>query len=138
MTTSLEIEQDREPSANRVGWNMLPEEMRQFLRNLASMPDGAVIEDGGRPLFRVLPYPRPSSGVEGLEWTSQDNQRRCDLIDKDLDGRLTPNERIELTTLEGRLDKHIDAITPLPLEPLRLLHQKLLDKASVANGTSRV
>ena len=129
MATSLE----HTAELNRVRWDKLPEALRQFLRGLASSPDGTVIEDDGRPMFRVLPYPRPAGGQSGLDWTPQDNQRRCDLLDRDLDGALTPVEQSELVALEQRLDRHVDAIAPLPLEPLRLLHQKLLAKS---NGTS--
>ncbi|MFO0805951.1 MAG: hypothetical protein U0791_22835 [Gemmataceae bacterium] len=76
-----------------------------------------------------MPYPHPSIGADDSKWTAQDNHRRCDLIDKDLDGGLTASEQAELNDLEARLDRHVDALSPLPLEPLRMLHRKLLSGA---------
>jgi hypothetical protein len=116
-----------------IRWETIPEPARQFIRSIAS-PEGAVIEEDGRPSYRVLPYPKPLADAADPEWTPADNQRRCDLIDKDLDGLLTPDERIELEALEGRLDRYVNVVAPLPLEPLRKLHDQLLEKAAQAKG----
>ncbi|MCU0704217.1 MAG: hypothetical protein MUF18_09610 [Fimbriiglobus sp.] len=110
----------------------IPEPTREMIRSLARSPEGVVFEENGRPAYRLLPYPTPTTAEP--EWTAADNDRRCDLIDKDLDGLLTPDERAELSTLQRRLSRYIDAVAPLPLEPLRKLHQQLLDKAARANG----
>ena len=111
-----------------VRWEHLPESLRQFLKGVAASPDGAVIEEGGRPIFRVLPYPHPSDGPGPAAWSAADNARRCDLIDKDLDAGLTAAERGALNELESRLDAHAEVVAPLPLEPLRRLHRRLLNR----------
>ena len=122
---------------NHFRWESLSEPLREFFRSLAGSPDGAVIEENGRPMFRVMAYPKPTATAadQGPAWTAADSRRRCELIDLDLDGRMSPKERLELEDLEARLDRHVDTIAPLPLEPLRQLHQKLLEKAAKANGT---
>lgn len=120
---------------DHVHWDSMSEPLRQFFRDLAGSPEGAVIEENGRPMFRVMAYPHPAAGaaVPG-DWTAADNQRRCALIDLDLDGRLSAQEHLELADLEARLDRHVDAIAPLPLEPLRQLHRKLVEGAARSAG----
>jgi len=65
-------------------------------------------------------------------WTEAKNRRRCDLIDKDIDDHLTPEEAVELETLERQMDRHLRTVAPLPLEDARRLHQELLAKAEAA------
>jgi DNA-directed RNA polymerase subunit F len=65
-----------------------------------------------------------------------DNQRRVDLINQDLDGRLTEAEREELESLESRSDQYVDRLAPLPLESLRKLHDDLVTKAADADEIS--
>lgn len=118
-----------------IRWETIPETARQFIRSIALSADGAVIEEDGRPSYRVIAYPKPAPDAPDPEWTTADNDRRCDLIDKDLDGLLTPDERLERDTLDARLDRHVDRVAPLPLGPLRKLHQELLEKAARASGS---
>jgi hypothetical protein len=59
-------------------------------------------------------------------WTESLNKRRCDLVDKEIDGRLTPEESMELANLEQQMDCHLRSVTPLPLEEVRPLHEQLL------------
>jgi hypothetical protein len=120
---------------NHVNWDALPEPVRQFLRGVAAAPEGAVIEQNGEPLVRVMPVPRPANGTppDG-EWTAALNRRRCDLIDREIDGTLTPDDRVELEALQSQLRRCVDRVAPLPLEPLRRLHQELLEKAAKAGA----
>jgi hypothetical protein len=69
-----------------IRWETIPEPTRQFIRSLALSADGAVIEADGRPSYRLIAYPKATPDTPDPEWTSADNDRRCDLIDKDLDG----------------------------------------------------
>jgi hypothetical protein len=116
---------------NHINWDTLPEPVRQFLRSVVVSPEGSVIEQNGRPTVRVLPIPKPPNGVEA-EWTDAQNQRRCDLIDREIDGILSPDERVELEDLQQQLRRYVDKVAPLPLEPLRQMHKALLDKAAQA------
>lgn len=38
----------------------------------------------------------------GSEWTDEKNERRCDLIDKDIEGTILPFEKRELDELQHR------------------------------------
>jgi hypothetical protein len=119
------------PTMNHINWDALPEPVRQFLRGLVAAPEGSVIEQNGEPVVRVLPVPKPANGPPpDVEWTESKNRRRCDLIDREIDGTLTPDERIELEDLQQQLRRYVDKVAPLSLEPLRKLHQELLDKAA--------
>lgn len=117
-----------------IRWETIPESTREFIRSIAQSPDGAVIEEDGRPSYRVIAYPPPPAVTPDPAWTAAENERRCDLIDKDIDGQLSPDERVELDELERRLELYVDAVAPLPLKPLRKLYQELLDKAARAAG----
>jgi|RhiMetdeSRZDD1v2_1073273.scaffolds.fasta_scaffold227619_3 hypothetical protein len=70
--------------------------------------------------------PRASSE---LEWTEEKNQRRCYLVDKEIDGTISPVEKVELTQLQNEMLAYRRKVAPLPLEALRELHQELLRKA---------
>jgi hypothetical protein len=121
---------------NHVNWDTLPEPVRQFLHTLVTAPEGSVIEQDGRPVVRVLPVSPPNGQPAADGWTADKNQRRIDLIDREIDGTLTPDERAELGDLQQQLRRYVDKVAPLPLEPLRKLHQELLEKAAKAQPAS--
>ena len=66
-------------------------------------------------------------GSEFVEWNSELNRRRFELIDKDIQDALSPAERIELAGLTRIMREQLDLETNLPLEGARALHRKLLD-----------
>ena len=107
----------------------LPEPVRQFIRGVAAGREGSVIEDGGKPLARVFPVPPPSDSTDP-EWVPAKNHRRAELIDRKIDGIITSEERAELANLQEQLRRFVDRVAPLPLEPMRKLHQELLEKAA--------
>ena len=121
---------------NTIRWESIPEPTRQFIRAVALSPEGAVIEEDGKPSYRVIAYPKAVPDSPDPEWTPADNQLRCDLIDKQIDGVITPDERVLLESLQQRLSRYVNKVAPLPLEQLRKLHQELLEKAAKANGSS--
>jgi len=61
-------------------------------------------------------------------WDETKNARRCDLIDKDIQGAIDDAERLELELLTRALRLHRRQIAPLPLAGAKQLHQSLLDK----------
>ena len=63
-------------------------------------------------------------------WTEQKNQRRCHLVDKDIDGTISLVEKGELDQLQAEMLAYRRQVAPLPLEDLRKLHQQLLRQAS--------
>ena len=65
-----------------------------------------------------------------LEWTEEKNQRRCHLVDKEIDGTISGVEKAELDHLQAEMLAYRRKVAPLPLEDLRELHQELLRQAS--------
>lgn len=63
-------------------------------------------------------------------WSDALNQRRFALIDKEIQGALTPAETIELAGLTRIMRDHIESETNLPMQGARALHRKLLQLKS--------
>jgi len=118
--------------ATRTDWDALPETVRDFL---AAVAGGTVIERGGTPVGRWVPIstPTPDDG----EWTDAKNHRRCELIDRIIEGTITAEERDELDLLKRQLRSHVRAVAPLPLDEARELHQGLLDLATKRRGETQ-
>jgi hypothetical protein len=104
--------------------------VQKFFLSLAADPQGAVLELKGRAVACVMPVP-PGGAGDGApeEWTEAKNDRRCDLIDREIAGTLTPEEAVELQRLQGEMLRHRRRTAPLPLDDARRLHQELLSKA---------
>jgi hypothetical protein len=66
------------------------------------------------------------------DWTEAKNNRRCDLIDREIDGVITPEEAVELRQLQDEMLRYQNKVTPWPIAAARRLHQKLLKKAAKA------
>ena len=62
-----------------------------------------------------------------LEWTTELNQRPFELIDRQIQGTLTPEESIELAGLTQLMRDHVDAEAQFPIQGARELHRRLLD-----------
>ena len=62
------------------------------------------------------------------DWTDEKDDRRCDLIDRDIAGTLTEEERAELAELERQANEYYDTIAAPPMEGARQLHQELLNR----------
>ncbi len=61
-------------------------------------------------------------------WTQETNNRRCDLIDKDIAGTIGETERTELAELQERFHIFLDETAPPPIKGAERLHQDLLQK----------
>ncbi|MHB8970925.1 MAG: hypothetical protein ACYC3X_01160 [Pirellulaceae bacterium] len=66
----------------------------------------------------------------GAEWTDEKNERRCELIDKDIEGTILPFEKRELDELQRQMLAFRRKLAPLPLREAQRLHQELLKKAA--------
>jgi hypothetical protein len=64
--------------------------------------------------------------------------RRCDLIDREIDGTLAPAEAVELKRLQAEMLRYRRRVVPLPLEDARNLLQELLAKAGQIFGRSSI
>lgn len=61
-------------------------------------------------------------------WTELGEARRRTLIDKDIEGSITPDELVELNRLDRLANEHFDQIAPPPFEGARRLHAQLIRK----------
>jgi hypothetical protein len=61
-------------------------------------------------------------------WTDDKNARRCDLIDRQIEGTITPGELRELDELQSQMRRHLDEVAPLDLAAARKIHQQLLQR----------
>ena len=80
-------------------------------------------------------------GQAAVEWPSADvawtdalNQRRFALIDKEVQGSLTPAENIELAGLTRIMREHVESEANLPMEGARALHRMLLQLESTGES----
>ena len=64
------------------------------------------------------------------DWNDAKNDRRCELIDKEIEGTLLPVEKRELEELQRQMLAYRRKIAPLPLKEAQRLHQQLLKKAA--------
>jgi hypothetical protein len=62
------------------------------------------------------------------EWNDEKNARRCDLIDRQIEGTIGPVELRELDALQSQLRRHLDEVAPFDLVGARRIHQQLLQK----------
>ena len=122
MQTQIETEQMEEP-------------VKRFLSGLEISTEPAVAEFDGRKVYimvRLSGIPRETEGP----WSTEKDRRRCDLIDKQIDGVTTIGETVELSELQAAFDRWIDGVSPLPIEPALRLHDRLLARVLAGSSAS--
>ncbi len=65
------------------------------------------------------------AGTQGAETAGGWTQRRLALIDKKYSSGLTAEEGAELAALQARMDEHLDAVAPVPLEQLDAFEEEV-------------
>lgn len=65
-----------------------------------------------------------------VQWNSELNEQRFELIDKEIQETLTPDERVELAGLTAAMREQVDSEANLPMEGAKALHRKLLELAA--------
>jgi hypothetical protein len=109
------------------------ESVKRFVLALSVETGGSVLELNGQALACVVPAPKPVKGETApVKWTEQKNTRRCELIDQEIDGALTPQEIVELVQLQDEMLRYQNQVAPWPIQSARQLHKKLLKKAAKA------
>lgn len=68
-----------------------------------------------------------STAGNGSEWTKEKDGRRCQLIDREIENTLTPDERTELNQLQNEMLAYRRSVAPLPIEAARKLHAELME-----------
>ena len=74
-------------------------------------------------------------GPNDGDWSDELNERRIELIDKDIQGNITTEERVELAELQRKAVAYRDRVAPLPIEGARRLHQQLLEMKRQQEGS---
>lgn len=95
---------------------------------------GATLEELVQTFQMIADLSRPSD--EDIAWSSDQNARRLELIDKSIQQTMTQEERLELARLTARMREYIDREELLPLKGARLLHRQLLEKTA-SQGTPK-
>jgi hypothetical protein len=113
---------------NHIALDNEDEAVKQFVLSLPLDANGSVLELEGRAVACVVPVVEERVEANGA-WSEAKNTRRCELIDKEIDGRLSAAEAVELHRLQREMLAQRHKIAPLPLAEARKLHQELLAKA---------
>jgi len=125
---------DRKDSAvNHIALDKEDEAVKRFVLSLPVAANGSVLELEGRAVACVVPILAEPVEANGA-WSEAKNARRCALIDKEIDGRLSAGEAVELHLLQREMLAHRHKVAPLPLAEARELHQKLLTEAERRPG----
>lgn len=66
-----------------------------------------------------------SSPAATTSWSEDGEDRRRELIDKDIQGTITADELIELERLDRLANQYFDEIAPPPMDGARRLHDRL-------------
>ena len=100
------------------------------------LPPGMASAGFGKPYF--MQWPQLGVDTESLrplsehsdesDWTDAKNDRRCELIDKEIEGTLLPAEKRELEELQSQMLAYRRKVAPLPLKEAQRLHQHLLNE----------
>ena len=101
------------------------EAVKRFILSVPIDAEGSVLELNGQPVACLVPPVTENGESSDTPWTDEKDERRCDLIDREIDGKLTPAEAMELHRLQREMLRHRHKVAPLPLEDARKLHQEL-------------
>jgi hypothetical protein len=100
--------------------------VKEFFASLPTNGEGMEFEINGRRAIVVI---EPLETTASVDWNPAKNDRRCQLIDRKIDGTLTLIEAAELAKLQVEMGRWLDQVAPLPLESARALHRELLQEA---------
>ena len=67
--------------------------------------------------------------VETDNWNDAKNDRRCELIDKEIEGTLLPSEKREVEELQRQMLAYRRKVAPLPLEEVLENHRRFKEKS---------
>jgi hypothetical protein len=120
----------KEPAMTHIALDSQDEAIKRFVLSLPVDPQGAILELNGRAVVHVLPISEGNGDdTTNGTWTEEKNAQRCALIDREIEGTLTPKEAAVLNRLQQDMLRHRRRVAPLPLADARKLHQELLAKA---------
>ena len=126
----------RRAAMKRIDLTRQEEAIKQFFLALPADPEGSVVELNGKAVARITPVnAAPAEKCkDGTAWNDLKNARRCELVDREIEGTLLPDEAAELAKLQQQMLAERRRLAPVPLNDLRRLHQELLAKAQLAGN----
>lgn len=101
---------------------------RPCTRIVFAASETAAFASSIRVLKRTKQGTDNNSTTDADAWTDEKNQKRCELVDKEISGNISPAEKDQLEQLQLEMLAYRRRIAPLPLEDLRMLHQELLNE----------
>jgi hypothetical protein len=87
----------------RIDLNKQSEAIKQFIKAQIADPEGTVIELNGEAVARIVSMQPAHPGKSGSLWSSDQEDRREFLIERELENSLTPEEAEELRLLHRQL-----------------------------------
>ncbi len=123
LTEGEKLDDDSEPASYR----------RSAIRAvvLTLMESGADLEPLRAEFASVLFSAVATNGRP--EWTDEMNQRRFDLIDREIQGLLSPVEQMELEALTQALRCHVESENLMPFSGAQALHRRLVGQAPASS-----
>ncbi|WP_145346607.1 hypothetical protein [Rosistilla ulvae] len=69
-----------------------------------------------------------SANGDDSKWPQAKDDRRCELIDREIAGTISLSERAELASLQRGAEQHFDEIASPPMEESLKLHKRLISR----------
>ncbi|WP_417731544.1 hypothetical protein [Rosistilla oblonga] len=69
-----------------------------------------------------------SANGDDSKWTQEKDDRRCELIDREIAGTISLPESAELASLQRIAEQHFDEIASPPMEEALKLHKRLISQ----------
>lgn len=104
----------------------LPEDIERRLAEKAA-ESGQDVGDLIRAAVGLFVDEDVSAPVNGV-WSEEVERQRRLLIDSEIAGTITDDERRQLARLDGIANDHFDRIAPPPIEGAQRLHEELVRK----------
>jgi hypothetical protein len=113
--------------------DQVEESVRRFMEHLEPSKEASVFQAPGKKVYLVVRADIRPTKPEG-RWTKAKNNRRCELIEKEIDEKITPEEVVELDDLTQQMRRHINRVAPLPIAALERALGELVVKATKGAG----
>jgi hypothetical protein len=138
----LDLEEYADTEVGWLHWSDLEEYVETTELGRLLLP-GEGVETGSwlrgtRTYAMMAELEHPSSPTPGAEeeWSDEKNTRRCELIEKEIDGSISDAEREELGQLQAEVDEYVRRVAPRPLNEIEEIKRLLLRERSSGERTT--
>jgi hypothetical protein len=109
--------------------NSCPVAVREFVMAIPRNGEETILELDGKPYASIRSHVDDPSG----QWSDAKNARRCELIERDVDGTISTEETGELESLQLEFRRYRHRVAPLPLAETRRMLEELEIKVGAAD-----